>query len=334
MASDWYSIYNFTADTVPITFPIPWTVGSHYSFFWICYITVLVLGVLTNGGTFLLLTYNKNVQKLISVPLVKYLVIEDFLFSIVCLIQCCLNLGHNTLFGDKTGCIIEAWQVCFFVTVTGYSLCLIAYATRVRVTAKSIVKTNPPILKIHIGFWIFGALFATGATVWPGSSRMPLSGTYCIPAYERVYPAFFFFGMAIFPTIAFLATQYIWIFIYVSRNRLENSNVQQNHFQKQLKLARQLGSLVVIYFIFYTPFLSSAIYEWSTHSFAVVMFDFGSGVFTHAASVANPMMYLWTTNQAKRELKRVFFILSNTVSDAMRITSTPVTMEVEEEVGV
>jgi len=305
--NNWFAEYNLSEDQIPITYSLPWNVGSHYSFFWICYITVLVLGVIINGATFLLMAINQNLQKLASVPLVRYLVAEDFTFSLVCLIQCCLNYHSQSLYGDTTGCTIEAWQVCFFITITGYTLCLISYTMRINVTSLSVVTKNPPIFRIHLVFWTVGVIFATFATYWPGASRMTLSGTYCIPAYEHPVPAVFFFGLAIFPTCVFLATQYIWIFVYVSRVGADpKDKTAQKHTYKQLKLARQLGSLVVIYFVFYVPFLCSAIYEWSTHYYAVVMFDL-AGVLAHIASVANPVMYLWMTKQAKSEIRRVVF---------------------------
>jgi len=240
---------------------------------------------------------------------VKYLVVEDFAFSLVCLIQCCLNLHHQGQFGESIGCIFEAWQVNFFVCITGYSLALIAYSFRRRVTSLKEVK-NPPIFKIHLVFWTAGVVFATCGAVWPGSARMNLSGTYCIPAYENLWPAIFFFGLCIIPVILWLAFQYSWIFVYYKKI----TSHEHGHTRKQLRLARQLAVFVVIYFIFYLPFLLSAIYEWCTHYYAVVSFDFVAGIFTHMCSVANPVMYLWVTKPCRDEIKTAVGLLTISTS--------------------
>jgi len=299
---------NFTQSSglIPLSHALPWDTGSHYAFFWISYITVLVFGVLLNAATFLFMLLNKNIQRLTSVSTVKYLVIEDFFSSLVCLIQCCMNLHANAIDGDRTGCVIEAWQLSFFITITGYSLCLVSYIVRLNVTGPTIKKKarNVFIFKIQIVFWILGALFATGATVWPGTVRMNSSGTYCIAAFEIPWSAVFFFGVAVFPTVLFLGVQYLWIFIYVyqAKKSVECKLPSKRH---HLRLARQLGSLVVIYFITYSPFMGSALYEWITDYYAPPLADF-TGVLVHIASVANPIMYIWTSNQAKTEIFRIW----------------------------
>jgi len=298
---------------------LPWNIGSHYSFFWICYITVLVLGVVINAATFVFMVVNKNLKHLSSVQVVKYLVAEDFFSALTCLIQCSLNYNVRSLFGDSVGCIIEAWQVGFFISITGYSLGLISYIVRVNVTAHTKHtqrKRRRFILKAHVVFWIAGAIFATGSTVWPGSSRLNSSGTYCIAAFEKAWPAFFFFGVAVFPTVVFLIVQYAWIFIYVyqSKKEIEKDNAtEDSHTRYHFKLARQLGSLVVVYFIFYLPFLASAIYEWSTGYYAPPFVD-GAGVLVHIASVANPVMYLWTSSHAKKEISKLWTDVSESLN--------------------
>jgi len=221
-----------------------------------------------------------------------------------------MNYNANGIYGDRTGCIFEAWQVVFFIAITGYSLCLIAYMVRLRVTAPSKHKKNRNgfIFKAQVVFWICGALFATFSTVWPGSARLNSSGTYCLAAFELPWSAIFFCGAALFPTVLFVAVQYLWIFIYVykAKKSLEQESNEEKHDSRSyLILARQLGVLVMVYFVCYLPFFVSAIYEWITEYYAPPYADF-AGVLVHVASVANPVMYLWTSNQAKAELSRLW----------------------------
>jgi len=308
------SSFSLTESDIPLSEMLPWNMGHHFSFFWICYITVLSFGVLLNGVTFLFMVLNKNIHGLTSVSVVKYLVAEDFLSSLVCLIQCCLNYHSGGLLGDHVGCAFEGWQVSFFITITGYSLALISYIVRVNVTSKAGRKKSRDlfIFKCHICFWVLGALFAVFSAVWPGNSRLNSSGTYCLAAFEKPFGAVFFFGVAVFPTVLFLISQYLWIYIHVyqARSKVDqdkNGDKSRGYDlrNKNLKLAQQLGSLVLVYFICYTPFLASAMYEWITQKYAPPFVDF-TGVLTHVASVANPIMYLWTSNQAKAELIRLW----------------------------
>jgi len=104
----------------------------------------------------------------------------------------------------------------------------------------------------------------------------------------------------------------VWIFVHVyqTRQKVENDKSfeeiqEMENWNKNLTLARQLGSLVFVYFACYTPFLAGAMYEWITHRYAPPFVDF-TGVLVHIASVANPIMYLWTSNQAKAELVRLW----------------------------
>jgi hypothetical protein len=222
-------------------------------------------------------------------------------------------MASGKLYGEDIGCMFEAWQVSFFIIVTGYSLGLIAYIVRLQVTSIKMKRKRREgfILKCHIVFWISGIIFATGACIWPGKSRMNSSGTYCIPAFELPFSALFFFGCGIFLTVIWLVVQYLWIYIYVYKVKQDlNSDLaekgvkQKEGWEKHFKLARQLFSLVLVYFIFYTPFLASAIYEWTTGYFAPAWVD-AVGVFVHIASVANPIIYLWSTHQMRDEISRI-----------------------------
>jgi len=273
----------------------------------------LVFAVLLNGLTFLFVVLNPRVKNLFTVAMMKYLVLEDFCAALVCLIQCIMNYRVRGILGERVGCIIEAWQVGYFISITGYTLALIAYMVRLRVTSVASRKTakanrNSFILKAHIVFWIVGALFTTGSTVWPGASRLTSSGTYCLAAFELFWAAFFFFGVAVFPTLLFLVVQYTWIFIFtyqIEKDLSVDLGQENAPKRKHKKLARQLGLLVLSYFLFYAPFLCSAIYEWTTGYFSPPWVDF-TGVLVHIASVANPVIYLWTSNQVKAEIKRIW----------------------------
>jgi hypothetical protein len=331
---------NFTDGLVPLWYPLPWNEGALFAYFWVGYIAVLSVGVPINLATFTFLILNKRLQKLRSATTVKYLIGEDGLSSVICLTQCCVNFHSREILGEGTACVVEAWQVAFFITITSYSLGMIAYIVRLQVTGAlhparggcassgccgpgapseccgsdastprkmSKGELGAFVFRVHLVFWFLGAAFATGSCVWPGRARLNTSGTYCIPAFEQPWPAFFFFGVAICPVVLFLLVQYAWIYFFVlqAKKRVQASfpgTGEGPPWQKHLKLARQLSSLVLAYFIFYTPFLISAFYEWATGYFAPAWLDCIGGVLVHFSSAANPILYIWTTNQARKAL--------------------------------
>jgi hypothetical protein len=302
------------------------------------YITVLFLGVLANTATFIFLRVNLRIRKLTSAVIVQYLIGEDGLSSLTCLIQCCINFHTRRLLGEHAACVAEAWQVIFFITITSYTLCLISYILQRQVTGgfktgsagrflllgdcsfgaadlhhaglgMDISEIRRFAFRAHIAFWTLGILLATGACVWPGRSRLTVSGTYCLPAFDEDWVLVFFFGAVVIPTALFLATQYLGIYLYLRDARLEVGHVVNFGEEKprppwyhSLKLARQLGSLVIAYYLFYTPFLSSACYEWVTGYFSPPWLDCLGGVMIHFSSAANPLLYVWTTKQARKAI--------------------------------
>jgi hypothetical protein len=206
----------------------------------------------------------------------------------------------------------EAWQVIFFITITSYSLCLIAYVVQRAVTGGFRSKTGMVMdreelsrftFRAHLIIWPVGALITTGACIWPGYSRLTVSGTYCLPAFDDAWVATFFFGLVVGPTFLFLAAQYLRIFIYVQKAKksfsTKKSSDKNPPWFRQLRLARKLGILVIAYYIFYAPFMSSAIYEWVTNKFSPAWLDCFGGVMVHFSSAVNPILYVWMTKQAR-----------------------------------
>jgi len=132
-----------------------------------------------------------------------------------------------------------------------------------------------------------------------------------------------------------MAGNYIWLFIYIYRAKKQlekhvKSSVSKGPKHSRVKLARQLFSLVLVYFVCYTPLLGSAMYEWITHYYSPPINDV-LAVLYHLASVANPILYLWTSTQAKKEIRRIFNNLCGTFSfESGTISSTKSTQSIQQ----
>lgn len=204
-------------------------------------------------------------------------------------------------------------RLSFFITITSYTLCLIAYVVKRAVTGGFRSQISGMVMdreelsrftfRAHLIIWPVGALISTGACIWPGYSRLTVSGTYCLPAFDDAWVSTFFFGLVVGPTALFLAAQYIGIYIYVQQAQksslAQKSSDKNPPWFRQLKLARKLGILVIAYYIFYAPFMSSAIYEWVTNKFSPAWLDCFGGIMVHLSSAMNPILYVWLTKQAR-----------------------------------
>jgi hypothetical protein len=303
---------------------------------------------LANTVTFVFLRVNLRIRKLTSAVIVQYLIGEDGLSALTCLIQCCINYHTRRLLGEQVACVVEAWQVIFFITITSYTLCLISYILQRQVTGgfktgsagrfllvgncsfgaadlhhaglgMDITEVRRFTFRAHIVFWILGILLATLSCVWPGESRLTVSGTYCLPAFDKQWSLIFFFGAVVIPTALFLATQYLGIYLYLrdARNDVGHSinfgeEKARPPWYHSVKLARQLGSLVIAYYIFYTPFMASAIYEWVTAYFSPEWLDCIGAVMVHLSNAANPILYVWTTKRVlQRAYQRLIFVYNH-----------------------
>ena len=263
---------NWPDGQIPISVVIPFDFGKRYYYAWISYIAVLIMGVVLNSLALAFMFFNDKLKKNKATVYLSYLAGQDWLASVTCLIQCSINLHHQMQLGGSTACIIEAWQVCFFVGISGFSVCLYGFYLRERtltVKTRYVVSLDSKGLAIlHIVAWTIYAVLATGATYWPGRSRLLSSGTYCMPALEDPIASVFFFGLIILPCALFLIINYISIYatyVRVKRNVKDTlkSDEEAEHVAN-VKLITQFLCFVIVYCVFYLPFLMATCYEWIT----------------------------------------------------------------------
>jgi len=282
-------------------------------------LVVLVFGVVLNGISLCFMIFNKKISHQTVTNFLIFLLAQDFCASVVCLIQCIVNLRFFMIFGEHIACIIEAWQICFFVGITGFSVCLYGYylwekTNKFHLRQKYLIHLDKwGILKLHIVAWIIYAFLGFFATYWPGKSRPMSSGTYCMPALEQPVPAVFFFGLNIFPCAIFLIVNYCSIFgiVYQSKKDIKEDATLENKINRRLVI--QFSSFVLVYCLFYSPFFLLTCYEWITGYHASVIFDYIAGIMTHGVSVFDAIMYFLTSTYFIKELKRLVASLKNTI---------------------
>lgn len=310
------SMSNWTDGNIPITHPIAYDSGKNHHYAWISYMSVLVPGVILNVIALYFMFFNEKVKKNKNTVFLKYLAIQDFFASVVCLIQCAVNLRFMMIFGEKIACFIEAWQIVFFIGISGFSVCLFGIYIREIVSIgnkKSVCDCtsvrnldNVGILKIHLVAWLIYAVLAVFATVFPGRSRPLSSGTYCMPAYEEPMAALFFFGLIIFPCAIFLIWNYLVFYIYLRKNERAKQEMELDTTNIKRKNITPFFAFVIVYCVFYSPFFFAACYEWITGLHSHVYFDFIAGLLTHGVSVFNPIMYVLWTKHCRKEIIRIF----------------------------
>ena len=294
---------NWTDGRIPIENAIPFDFGVNYYYAWINYIIVLTLGVILNALALIFMFFDnkKSSKRSNTTVYLSYLAGQDFLACLTCLIQCAVNLHKLMIFGENIACIIEAWQVCFFVGISGFSVCLYGFYLRERtLTSKTkyvISLNNSSLLKVHLVAWLIYAILALFATYWPGKSRLLSSGTYCMPALEDPFAAVFFFGIIIFPCAAFLIVNYINIYSNYIGIKKDVAKDFGRERETNIKLLTQFFCFIAVYCFFYLPFLLAACYEWITGFHASAYFDLVAGIMTHGVSVMNPIMYVLTTKK-------------------------------------
>lgn len=301
---------NLTDGEIPISYDIPFDYGKEYYYGWISYIIILILGVIFNAVALGFMFFNEKISKLKVTKYLSYLAIQDFGASITCLIQCLSNLISLKILGDTTACVIESWQVVFFIGISGFSVCFYGFYLREETGAqqtkyvKDLDKLS--VLRIHLVAWSIYALIAFLASYWPGRSKPMPSGTFCMPAYDEPLPAIFFFGIIIFPCVIFLLNNYYVIYRYYIRIKKNVSNIQNTNVNQTRKLFWQFSSFVCVYCFFYLPFVISACYEWATQYYSPTSVDFFSGTMAHSVSMLNPIMYVLTNSHCRREIKKIF----------------------------
>lgn len=310
---------------VPIDVLIPFDFGHNYHYAWISYITVLCLGVLLNVLALYFMYLNQKSTKSPITLYLSYLACQDLSASLVCLIQCSINLHQLMILGESTACIIEAWQVCFFVGISGFSVCLYGFYLRERTgtshTRYVLNLQSSDLLKLHLVVWTIYAGLALMATYWPGQSRLLSSGTYCMPALQSPAAAIIFFGLIIAPCALFLLINYITIYINIKKVRNEVASAT-TVTDSTAKLVTQFLCFVIVYCAFYLPFLMAACYEWMTGFHASAYFDLVAGVLTHFVSVMNPIMYVLTTKRIRRAISKSVSGSNLTFSTMVQVNSS------------
>eukprot|EP00122_Pirum_gemmata_P014456 Pgem_evm1s13477 len=83
---------------------IPWDAATNHSTGYYFYIGVLSVAAILNGFTFFANIFHPKLKNEKPSILVRYLNLEDLLFSIICLSQCSLNFDKGYVYGHEMGC--------------------------------------------------------------------------------------------------------------------------------------------------------------------------------------------------------------------------------------
>ena len=285
-----------------------WSAGSHYTVGWWLYIFLLFPTFVFNVGTFLLITYSPRLHTSSNALLVRYLAVEDGAFAFCCLVQCICNLGHDSLYGDQMACQVQAAYLSFFSLSTGYTLCCIAYNSEQKIGFKPGLSERQ-VLYIHLVLWTVSAMIATLCVITEPVRLIP-SGTYCLPALDKLPPLLLLLVLGSSVTLVFLNHRYYLMWTHITRHTAAVLSAWEQHRlaaqTRQVTIAKRLMLLILVYFACFAPEFGLSAYELATGQEAPAVAHIVTGTLVHLNSLLNPVLYVYCNSNMRAALWETF----------------------------
>jgi hypothetical protein len=303
-----------------------WDEGQYYYAGWVGFITLLVPTFIMNVTVFSFVTFTKLNASGESSTL-RYLMLEDAGFSLCCLLQCAINLGHMGIYGQDTGCIIQSFYATFFIFSAGYSLCVIAYNVDLKIHMKSGL-TKSQILKIHILIWIWSAAISILTSYIFPPELMP-SGTYCLASLSNIGSGILFYILGVGIIGTFLIHRYIKIYLYIQNVANNLTSGQNEAHARGVKASKKMLIFVICYFICALPVFIVNLYEIISYKSAGPILHLVAGHLVHLNSLLDPILYFWLNPNSRREVlncqknTRVYEIHMTSELNSSKITVQP-----------
>jgi hypothetical protein len=274
-----------------------WDEGQPYYPGWIGFITLLVPTFIMNVTVFSLVTFTKLNASGESSTL-RYLMLEDAGFSLCCLLQCAINLGHMGIYGQDVGCMIQSFYATFFVFSAGYSLCVIAYNVDLKIHMKPGL-TKSQILKIHILIWIWSASISI-LTSYVFPPQLMQSGTYCFPSLIHVGSGLIFYILGVGIIGTFLIHRYIKIYLYIQKVANNLTSRQNEAHARGVKASKKMLIFVICYFVCALPVFIVNLYEIISNNQAGPTMHLVAGHLVHLNSLLDPILYFWLNPNSRK----------------------------------
>ena len=158
-----------------------------YAWGWTSFEVILSLATVSSGLTFVLTQFqHHDPQHLSHCRLIKYLTSQECVWSMICLIQCALNIHHGAFFGGMDACQFQSMYMMFFILMNGFTLCIMAYSSERRIVLTELgvrmeslsrhvhyhswLQSSRSVFLAHLAAWILSAALS-GATTYGVATR-------------------------------------------------------------------------------------------------------------------------------------------------------------------
>jgi hypothetical protein len=273
-------------------------------FYWYIFMGILILACIMNIYAGYLMWFNKEVKKTAQVAFIKYLVVEDFLYSLLCLLYCLFNSIGMHFSSNTFGCRLQAISVQFFVMLTAWTLVFVAYATETIIVSKACIYLGEGAFKYHLVVVPIMFCLTILCVYNPGHAVLNNSQSYCLADFRSIWNSFIFLGIGILPAFGYMIYKYykVWRFLKAQDESqvLIGAGLSSQH---EWKILTRFSSFIIVFFICHFGFFGGSFYSLATGDKMSKEFDLITGIGSHSNSLLNPILYIYLSPVARKAVK-------------------------------
>ena len=266
------------------------TDDSYSTYEWSIYMGFIIPALVLNIFVLTVIVTNRNLLNTSSGAIMKYLCIENVIYSLSCFSIIGMLLA-NHMFMAEIICNMQTMCNIFLILSIGLTLCILVYNTDRMVKFKPRFD-NSQLLKIHLGIWSFSLIIAIICAVTESS---PV--TYCFVNLINPTQSLIFF-VIICSIIIFIVHRYLSIYLYVKNVVLMTLTQKQ-----QIIACKRMIILVLLFFITIITWICVSLYEYKLNNQDKRIFV---GISIHLNVLFDPILYVLFDLSARKRLMELF----------------------------
>jgi hypothetical protein len=266
------------------------------------FIVILSCGFIMNMFTFMIIILVPHLNKTAFGVMTKYVVVQDGIFSLICLIQCILNVSKNEYVGKQVLCDYQSFYSVFFILSIGLTLCLLSRQIYLQVQINKQPFTRKQIFRYHLCIWTYATAIASLAGYFLHKGQLVPSNTYCTFSMTNIYSSFVFILFAVMLIISSLTYQYIKIFLYIRKTNGNISKDNESAYSAYKYTIKKMFIFVMVFFICNFPIVMVSITETAFKMYVSPHVYLTIAYLVHLNSVFNPILYFWFNPSTRKTI--------------------------------
>jgi hypothetical protein len=273
---------------------------------WNVFITILSVGVMCSFGTAIFIVLNRKLRASKTAQLVWHLCMDEGLFSLICLIQCGLNLNHRGFIGGLGACQFQSIYTIFFVISTFCSTAIISFnSVRQIFTGHSL--SSLWMWLSHGLIYLIALIIAIPLSLVNNQAVADPSYTHCILTVSNLISSLGLYVILMICIASILTYNYVRIVRFVKAHDIRirltfqsSSSAEDVAFERRVRLMKRMSILVGSFVLCALPFFGICLYELITYqkaSAAVYIFAISS---VHFNAICNPLLYFWAHSETRK----------------------------------